>query len=97
MVFANAYQTRGARPAYRRGGANASVALREQLLADLAGLGMGEDLDRWAHNCLPAKKTLTPDDARRVEEAFQAKLSAVGAAEAYISEAAPAPNGVAFP
>ena len=36
-------------------GTEASVALRDQLLADLACLGMGEDLDRWAHNGLPAK------------------------------------------
>ena len=57
-------------------GTEASAALRDQLLADLAGAGMAEDLDRWAHNCLPAKNTLTGDDARLVEEAFQAKLGA---------------------
>jgi hypothetical protein len=76
-------------------GTEASVALRDQLLAKLTGVGMGEDLDRWAHNCLPAKNTLTADDARRVEEAFQAKLSAVGAAEADTPEAAPLPDEAA--
>jgi hypothetical protein len=55
-------------------GTEASAALRAQLLADLASLEMGEDLDRWAHNCLPAKNTLTADDARWVAEAFQARL-----------------------
>ena len=41
----------------------ASAALRDQLLADLASLAFGpEDLDRWwAQNCLPAKNTLTAD------------------------------------
>jgi hypothetical protein len=42
----------------------ASAALREQLLTDLAGAVTGVDLDRWAHTCLPAKNTLTADDAR---------------------------------
>jgi hypothetical protein len=73
-------------------GTEASVALREQLLADLARTSMGEDLDRWAHTCLPAKNTLTADDARLVEEAFQAKLGAIGVAEADAPEAAPSPG-----
>jgi ERF superfamily len=73
-------------------GAEASAALREQLLANLAGAVMGADLGCWAHNCLPAKNTLTADDARRVEEAFQAKLGAIGAAEADTPEAAPSPD-----
>jgi ERF superfamily len=76
-------------------GTEASVALREQLLAKLTGLAMGEDLDRWAHNTLLAKNTLTAHDARLVEEAFQAKLSAVGTAEADKSEVAPSPGETA--
>ena len=61
------------------------------------GLGMGEDLDRWAHNCLPAKNTLTADDARRVEEAFQAKLRDIASrgAEAATRELAPSPDEAA--
>jgi hypothetical protein len=73
-------------------GTEASAALREQLLANLAGAVMGADLGCWAHNCLPAKNTLTADDARRVEEAFQAKLGAIGAAEADTPQAAPSPD-----
>jgi ERF superfamily len=76
-------------------GTEASEALREQLLAELAGAGIGEDLDRWAHTCLPAKNTLTAHDARRVEEAFQTRLRDVGAAEAAISELAPSPDETA--
>jgi ERF superfamily len=68
--------------------AEASAAFREQILTDLAGLRMIEDLDRWAQNSLPAKNTLTTTDARRVEEAFQAKLVAVQLADE--AEAPPA-------
>ncbi len=71
---------------------DASASLRDRLLADLAGLGMGEDLDRFAQTCLPVKNTLCADDARRVEEAFQAKLRDVGTAEAAASEVAPQPD-----
>jgi hypothetical protein len=77
-------------------GTEASAALREQLLTELAEAVMGADLDRWARNCLPAKNTLTADDARLVEEAFQAKLSALGTADADIPEAAPSPDQAAF-
>jgi hypothetical protein len=76
-------------------GTEASEALRKQLLAELAGAGIGEELDRWAHTCLPAKNTLTAHDARRVEEAFQAKLSAVVTAETDSSELAPSPDETA--
>ena len=76
-------------------GTEASAALREQLLTDLAGAVMGVDLDRWVHTCLPDKNTLTADDARLVEEAFQAKRSAVGAADADTPEAAPSPDQAA--
>jgi hypothetical protein len=57
----------------------------------LAGAGVGLDLDRWAHNCLPVKNTLTADDVRRVEKA-QAKL----AAEADMPEAAPSPDEASY-
>ncbi|WMT78235.1 hypothetical protein [Bradyrhizobium sp. Ash2021] len=41
----------------------ASAGVREQLLIELAGPTVGEDLDRWAHRCLPTKNTLTASDA----------------------------------
>ena len=75
----------------------ASAALREQLLADLAGLVRPEDLDRWAQTCLPAKNTLTAEDARRIEQAFQGVLNAIGAADAAPIELAPSPSQAAPP
>ena len=67
----------------------ASAALREQLLADLAGLARPKELDRWAQSCLPTKNTLTANDARLVEEAFQGKLAAIGLANAAAIEVSP--------
>ena len=40
----------------------------------------GADLDRWAHRSLPIKNTITSADAQAVEDAFQIKLAALGAA-----------------
>jgi hypothetical protein len=60
----------------------ASAALRAQLIADLPGLTGIEDLNRWAKTGLPAKNTLTAEDARLVEQAFQGVLDGVGAKDA---------------
>jgi hypothetical protein len=51
-----------------------SAALRDQLIAEINELKDGEALALWAHRCLPAKNTLTADDARAVEAACQATL-----------------------
>jgi hypothetical protein len=51
-----------------------SKALREKLLGELSELVSAEQLTEWSHRSLPIKNTLTVDDARIVEEAFQAKL-----------------------
>jgi hypothetical protein len=56
--------------------AEPSAGLRDQLIAELAELKDGEELARWAHRRLPAKNTLTADDARAVEDAGQSVLSA---------------------
>jgi hypothetical protein len=53
-----------------------SAALRDQLIAELKDLKDGDDLALWAHRRLPAKNTLTADDARAVETACQFVLSA---------------------
>jgi hypothetical protein len=37
----------------------------------------GDDLALWAHRRLPAKSTLTANDARAVEAAYQAILNGV--------------------
>ena len=54
--------------------AEASAALREQLLAEIAGLASPDQLDSWALRGLPAKNTLTAADAGLVEEAFRDKI-----------------------
>ncbi len=55
-------------------GAENSMALREQLLGELPELVSAEQLTEWSHRSLPIKNTLATDDARTVEEAFEAKL-----------------------
>jgi hypothetical protein len=57
--------------------ADASAALRDQLLAEMANVTDPEQLLRWAHRSLPAKNKLTGTDARLVEEAFESKLNAL--------------------
>jgi ERF superfamily len=61
--------------------ADASAALREQLLIGVAGLVLVDELDRWAQSCLPTKNTLTASDARLVEAAFQTRLATLTDAE----------------
>ena len=54
-----------------------SAVLRDQLLHDLGNLDSAEEAAVWARRILPAKNTLHEEDARQVEEAFQAKLTAI--------------------
>jgi hypothetical protein len=56
---------------------DASAALRDQLIAEIQQLKDGEELAFWAHRRLPDKNTLTADDARAVETAYQILLSAL--------------------
>jgi hypothetical protein len=51
--------------------------LRDQLLRDLENLNSAEGAAIWARRILPAKNTLYEADARQVEEAFEAKLTAI--------------------
>jgi hypothetical protein len=69
--------------------AEASATRREQLLAEMAGLTLADDLDAWAYRCLPTKNTLTASDARLVEEAFQAKVATAEGADEPRLDAAP--------
>jgi hypothetical protein len=55
--------------------AEASAALRDQLVAEIAGLANGEELALWAHRRLPAKNTLAVDDSRAVEAAYERVLA----------------------
>ena len=68
--------------------AGASAEICDKLLSELAGLAVGEDLDRWAIRCLPTKTTLTTADARLIEDAFEGKFATIEAAD----EAEPSPQ-----
>jgi hypothetical protein len=57
--------------------AGPSASLRDQLFAEIHDLKDGDDLALWAHRRLPAKNTLTADDARAVEAAYQTVLNTV--------------------
>jgi ERF superfamily len=54
-----------------------SAVLRDQLLRDVGNLSSAEGAAIWARRILPAKNTLHEADARQVEEAFAAKLTAI--------------------
>src|SRR5258706_6327458 len=53
----------------------ASAILRDQLLAELEGLGLKDDLDAWTLHAWPKANSLTPADGDKVREAFQARLA----------------------
>jgi ERF superfamily len=53
-----------------------SAALRQQLIVEIGNLKSDEDLALWAQRRLSAKNTLTADDARAVETAYQTMLDA---------------------
>jgi hypothetical protein len=55
--------------------AEPSGVLRDQLIAEINQLKDGDDIALWAHRRLPAKNTLTADDARAVEAACQVVLN----------------------
>ena len=55
----------------------ASAELRDRLLGELDELASGDDAALWAHRSLPGKYRLIAADADRVEQVFQAKLTAV--------------------
>jgi hypothetical protein len=54
---------------------DASAALRDQLLTEVDRLSSADDAARWAHRVMTAKNSLAAADARRVEDAFAAKIA----------------------
>jgi len=56
--------------------AGPSVALRDEMIGEIANLNGGDDLALWAHRRLAAKNTLSADDARAVEAAYDELLKA---------------------
>jgi hypothetical protein len=57
--------------------AGESLVAREKLIGELAELAESEQLTQWAYRKIAIKNTLTVDDARMVEEEFQAKLEEI--------------------
>jgi hypothetical protein len=57
--------------------AQLSAVLRDQLMTELKNITSGEDAAIWARRILPAKNALNSADARRIEDAFQARLTYV--------------------
>ncbi len=57
---------------------NGSAALRDQLLTDVNRLSSADAAAMWAHRIMAGKNSLTAADARRVEDAFAAKMAAFG-------------------
>jgi hypothetical protein len=55
-----------------------SASLIEELVREIAELGSGESAAQWAQHRLSAKNRLIAADAQRVEEAFAARLAAIG-------------------
>jgi hypothetical protein len=58
-------------------GPEPSAALRDQLIAEVQNLTTGEEIALWAQRRMPAKNTLTAEDAGAVEAACQVVLSAL--------------------
>jgi ERF superfamily protein len=54
-----------------------SAVLRDQLINQLKEIESSENAAIWARRILPAKDTLTSEDARHLEDAFKAQLSAL--------------------
>jgi hypothetical protein len=55
-----------------------SAALRDRLLAEIGNISSTELAASWAGAALGAKNSLTADDAKVVEDAFEQRLSQVG-------------------
>jgi ERF superfamily len=55
---------------------SASAQLRVQLSAELQAVASAEEAVVWARRSLPAKNTLTVEDAQLIEAAFQSKIGA---------------------
>jgi hypothetical protein len=58
--------------------AKASGQLRDRLIAEIRELSSSDDAAIWAHRIFAEKNTLIAEDAQVLEEAFQARLDALG-------------------
>jgi len=73
----------------------ASAQLRDGLLTEVNELGSSDDAATWAHGKLADKNKLNAADAQAVENAFKAKLKALGVSVAHSSEAGERPSATA--
>jgi hypothetical protein len=63
-------------------GPEQSAALREKLLAEVATVTSADLAAAWAREALTAKNSLTAEDAKLVEDAFEQRLSALPSSDA---------------
>ena len=70
-------------------GAAESKQLQEQLLSEIGALKDSDDLALWAHRRLTSKNTLTAEDARVVEAAYQSLLETCGTGPSQTSAQTP--------
>jgi len=64
-----------------------SAALRDQLLTDVDGLSSAAAAATWTHRIMAAKNSLAAADARRVEDAFAAKMATLGSGDGEVINA----------
>ena len=64
-----------------------SAARRDQLLTEVDRLSSADDAATWAHQIMAAKNSLAAADARRVEDAFAAKIATLGSSGAEVINA----------
>ncbi|MGD0533748.1 MAG: ERF family protein [Methyloceanibacter sp.] len=69
-----------------------SAALRDQLLAEVDRLDSADDAASWAHRIMAAKNSLLEVDARRVEDAFAAKMATLRSDEKLINAQSSSPS-----
>ena len=67
--------------------AKASAQLRDRLITEIRALGSSDDAATWAHKMLAQKNSLICEHALVLEEAFQARLEAIGVDGADTSKA----------
>ena len=64
-----------------------SAALRDQLLTDVDRLSSADAAATWAHRIMAAKNSLAAADARRVEDAFAAKMATLESSDGEVINA----------
>src|SRR6516162_4933691 len=69
-----------------------SAALREKLLTELGTITSADLAAIWAQEALTAKNSLTAADAKRVEDAFERRLSELAPSSTAEAEADAAPS-----